>query len=113
MALTRSFITSYLLVNHLNNNDIVNKLEYGLSVINHSNKLIFEEPTSYIDQAELVFDVNDVTISQRDLVDLIFESRGIPYTKQEPLRRTVQTLCPDSVDRKQIENIILSNLKFV
>ncbi|MDV2888547.1 hypothetical protein RYX45_25635, partial [Alkalihalophilus pseudofirmus] len=76
-----------LLVSNSNNNDIFNKLEYGLSVINHNNKLIFEEPASYIDQAELIFDVNDMTVSQRDIVDLIFETHGIPLSKQEPLRR--------------------------
>lgn len=113
MTLTRSFITSYLLVNHSNNNEIINKLENGLSVIEHSNRLMFKEPTSYIDQTELIFDVNDMSLSQRDIVDLIFDTHGIPNSKQDPLRRTVQTLCPDSVDRKQIETIILSNLGFV
>ncbi|MBU2659366.1 DEAD/DEAH box helicase [Bacillus cabrialesii] len=113
MTLTRSFITSYLLVSNSNNNDIFNKLEYGLSAINQNNRLIFEEPASYIDQAELIFDVNDMTVSQRDIVDLIFETHAIPQSKQEPLRRIVQTLCPDSVDRKQIEAIITLNLGFV
>jgi len=113
MTLTRSFITSYLLVNRSNNGEIFDKLEYGLSVVNNNDKLIFEEPSSYIDQAELVLDVNDMTVSQRDIVDSVFETHEIPLSKQEPLRKIVQTLCPDSVDRKQIEPIILSNLRFV
>lgn len=113
MTLTRSFITSYLFVNSVNNDEIFKKLEYGLNIIDVNDKLIFDEPREFIDQAELIFDVNDMTISQRDIVDLIFEVNGIPQFKQEPLRKIVQTLCPDSVDRKQIETIILSNLGFV
>ncbi|WP_330502012.1 UvrD-helicase domain-containing protein [Peribacillus frigoritolerans] len=113
MTLTRSFITSYLLINQVNNNEICNNLEFGLSGINSSNRLIFQEPAAYIDQAELIFDVNDMNLSQRDIVDLVFDAHSIPYSKQELLRRTVQTLFPDSVDRKQIEAVILSNLGFV
>ncbi|MDF9763778.1 superfamily I DNA and RNA helicase [Peribacillus simplex] len=113
MTLTRSFITSYLLINQVNNNEICNNLESGLNGINSSNRLIFQEPAAYIDQAELIFDVNDMNLSQRDIVDLVFDAHAIPYSKQELLRRTVQTLFPDSVDRNQIEAVILKNLGFV
>lgn len=113
MTLTRSFITSYLLINHLNNGEVFNKFEYGLNSINQSNKLIFNEPAEYIDQAELVLDVNDTNLSQRDIVDLIFEAKGIPHSKQQTLRDIVQRLRPESVNRKEIEEVITSNLRFV
>ncbi|KJF45745.1 hypothetical protein, partial [Bacillus altitudinis] len=108
-----SFITSYLLINHLNNGEVFNKFEYGLNSINQSNKLIFNEPAEYIDQAELVLDVNDTNLSQRDIVDLIFEAKGIPHSKQQTLRDIVQRLRPESVNRKEIEEVITSNLRFV
>ncbi|PEI57459.1 MULTISPECIES: DEAD/DEAH box helicase [Priestia] len=113
MTLTRSFITSYLLINDSNNSEIIDNLEQGLRGIDQNNKLIFEEPAAYIDQAELIFDVHDMNLSQRDIVDSIFETYNLPFSKQEPLRAIVQTLCPDSVDRKQIEDVIVSNMKFV
>lgn len=109
MTLTRSFITSYLIVNQRNNQELLEKLQGGLDSINKYNKLIFEEPREYIDQAELALDVNDLTLSQRDIVDQIFEKYNIPVQKQEQLRKIVQTIAPDSVDRNQIEKIINTN----
>ncbi|QQZ09629.1 DEAD/DEAH box helicase [Heyndrickxia vini] len=109
MTLTRSFITSYLIINQQNNKELIKKLQSGLESINNYNKLIFEEPVEYIDQAELALDVNDLTLSQRDIVDQIFEKHNIPMQKQDQLRQIVQTIAPDSVDRNQIEKIINTN----
>lgn len=106
MTLTRSFITSYLIINLNNNEEVIEKLQVGLNSINENNKLIFEEPKKYIDQAELMLDVNDMSLSQRDIVDQIFEKFKIPVSKHEPLRKVVQTLLPDSVDRQQLEQVI-------
>ena len=113
MTLTRSFITSYLLINNNNNDEVFDKLDYGLNIINENNKLIFNEDKEYIDQAELVIDVNDMNISQRDIVDMIFEAYEIPQSKHDKLRKVVQTIAPDSVDRKQIENIISYNKRLI
>lgn len=113
MTLTRSFITSYLMINETNNGNFYNLLQTGYNSINSTNKLIFERPERYIDSAELVFDVTDQTISQRDIVDSIFEKYTISYIKQDKLRTIVQTICPDSVDYTQIENIIKSNMDLV
>lgn len=113
MTLTRSFITSYLLINRDNNDEILEKLDYGLNIINKNNKLIFKENKEYIDQSQLVIDVSDMNISQRDIVDMIFEEYEIPTSKHEKLRKVVQTIAPDSVDKKQIENIILNNQRLI
>lgn len=113
MTLTRSFITSYLLINDNKNNEIIDKLEYGLSVINQNNKLIFKEPTEYIDESDINFDLNSTNLSQRDIVDLIFEEKGIPHSKQEILRKIVQTALPDSVNREKIESAIMLNMELL
>lgn len=113
MTLTRSFITSYLLINKVNNRYICEKLSAGLDEISKNNKLIFQKPTTYIDQSELYLDVNDMNLSQRDIVDLIFDTHKIESSKQEPIRKIVQTLCPDSVDKHQIQEVILSNVRFL
>lgn len=112
MTLTRSFITSYLLLSQEYNEEMFNDIQTGLNSINQSHSLIFEEPSSYINQEKLFLSVNDVTISQKDIVDLIFENHTIPTEKQEALRTIVQTLCKDSIDKSQIERIILSNLEY-
>lgn len=113
MTLTRSFITSYLLVNNDGNDEIFDKLKHGLNIIETKNKLIFNEDKGYIDRAQLVMDINDMNISQKDIVDMVFEAHKIPQNNHEPLRKVVQAMAPDSVDRKQIENIILSNREFL
>ncbi|PFE70783.1 hypothetical protein CN316_11445 [Bacillus cereus] len=113
MTLTRSFITSYLIINQSNNEEVIEKLQTGLTSINENNKLIFEEPREYIDQSTLVLDVNDMSLSQRDIVDQSFEKFGIPTSKQEPLRKAVQSILPDSVDRNLIEQVIRRNQDFV
>lgn len=101
------------MINETNNGNFYNLLQTGYNSINSTNKLIFERPERYIDSAELVFDVTDQTISQRDIVDSIFEKYTISYIKQDKLRTIVQTICPDSVDYTQIENIIKSNMDLV
>jgi superfamily I DNA and RNA helicase len=113
MTLTRSFITSYLIINQSNNEEVIEKLQTGLTSINENNKLIFEEPRECIDQSKLVLDVNDMSLSQRDIVDQSFEKFGIPTSKQEPLRKAVQSILPDSVDRNLIEQVIRRNQDFV
>ncbi|WP_166695556.1 DEAD/DEAH box helicase [Bacillus cereus] len=121
MTLTRSFITSYLFVSKQNNESFINAVSTGLNNIKISNKLIFNKPKQYIDQAELTLDINDITISQRDIVDEVFNeiSHQIPKAKldiqdpdkQDVLRRIVYTIAPDSTNRNQIREIIYSNLK--
>ncbi|WP_144467676.1 DEAD/DEAH box helicase [Bacillus toyonensis] len=109
MTLTRSFITSYLIINKNNNEEVISKLQAGLNSINENNKLIFEQPKEYIDQSELMLDVDEMSLSQRDIVDHAFEKFNIPIHMQEPLRNVVQSLLPDSVDREKIEYVIRRN----
>ncbi|PGR32140.1 hypothetical protein COC64_25490 [Bacillus cereus] len=121
MTLTRSFITSYLFVSKQNNESFINAVSTGLNNIKISNKLIFNKPKQYIDQAELTLDINDITISQRDIVDEVFNeiAHQIPKAKldiqdpdkQDVLRRIVYMIAPDSTNRNQIREIIYSNLK--
>jgi superfamily I DNA and RNA helicase len=111
MTLTRSFITSYLVVNKSTNASILPEVKAGLQSINTNSKLIIVKPTSdeLIDQSELVLDVNDITLSQKDIVDAIFEECKIPVHHQEQLRKTVHSLHPDSVDKVLIKRIIDRN----
>ncbi len=113
MTLTRSFITSYLFINSKNNSYICERLKVGLEKINKENKLIFEKPETYIDQTELNLDVNDLGLSQRDIVDLLFDTHKIESSKQEQIRNIVQSVSPDSVNKDEIEKIILANMKFL
>lgn len=120
MTLTRSFITSYLFVSKKNNEGFINSVSKGLNNIKASNKLIFNKPKQYIDQAELTLDINDITVSQRDIVDEVFNeiAHQMPNAKldiqdpvkQDILRRIVYMIAPDSTNRKQIREIIYSNL---
>ncbi len=120
MTLTRSFITSYLFISKANNEDFIKTVSEGLNNIKVSNKLIFNKPKQYIDQAELTLDVNDISVSQRDIVDEIFSeiAHNKPHAKmdiqdsakQDILRRIVYTIAPDSTNKQQIREIIYSNL---
>lgn len=120
MTLTRSFISSYLLINEDNNKKLIENLSKGLKTINELNMLTFKIPKKYIDQAELTLDVNDLSISQRDIVDEVLEE--IVYERPEinkilmeasnqtKIRNIVFTIAPDSTNRNQISEIIRTNL---
>ncbi|MDA1780823.1 MULTISPECIES: DEAD/DEAH box helicase [Bacillus cereus group] len=120
MTLTRSFITSYLFVSKKNNESFINTVSEGLNIIKASNKLIFNKPKQYIDQAELTLDINDISVSQRDIVDEVFSeiANTMPHAKiyiqdpvkQDILRKIVYTIAPDSTNWNQIREIIHSNL---
>lgn len=121
MTLTRSFITSYLFVSKKNNESFIKTVSEGLNIIKASNKLIFNKPKQYIDQAELTLDINDITLSQRDIVDEVFSeiANMMPNAKnyiqdpvkQDILRKIVYTIAPDSTNWNQIKEIIYTNLK--
>lgn len=120
MTLTRSFITSYLFVSKKNNESFINTVSEGLNIIKASNKLIFNKPKKYIDQAELTLDINDISVSQRDIVDEVFSeiANTMPHAKiyiqdpvkQDILRKIVYMIAPDSTNWNQIREIIHSNL---
>lgn len=123
MALTRSFVSSYLLVNNENNEQFIEDVSDGLDKINSDNKLIFNPNKKYIDQSKLILDVNNPTVSQKDVVDEVLQelierrdnnSEKLKSTEvQKKLRDIVFITAPESINKSYITQIIITNLNLI
>lgn len=123
MALTRSFVTSYLLVNNDNNEKFIEGVGDGLEKINSLNRLIFNPNKNYIDESKLRLDINNPTISQKDVVDEIIQEiieHGGPNSEKlkshdikEKLKNIVFISAPDSINKLQITTIIKKSMDFI
>ncbi|WP_317914195.1 ATP-binding domain-containing protein [Carnobacterium maltaromaticum] len=108
MAMTRSFLSSYLLV-HDTDEELIDVLEEGLELILDKNKLIIHEPEEVMDKQELIHILDEDYKSQYDIAEEIFNRLKIPSRQRRKLRELVKTHDENTVDKKQIEMIIIAN----
>lgn len=108
MAMTRSFISSYLLLHDIEG-EIIDILEEGLESILENNKLIVDKPEVIMDKKELIQILNEEYRSQYDISEEIFNKYKIPSVKRKKLRDMVKAFDANTVDKKKIEQIILAN----
>ncbi|MFB8506550.1 ATP-binding domain-containing protein [Enterococcus durans] len=112
MAMTRSFISSYLLL-HDNEGEIIDILEEGLESILRNNKLIVDNPEKIMDKTELIKILNEEYKSQYDICEEVFNKYKIPSSKRKKLREMIKAYDINTVDKKKIEKIILANKELV
>ncbi|MEB7440092.1 AAA family ATPase [Enterococcus hirae] len=112
MAMTRSFISSYLLL-HDNEGEIIDILEEGLESILQNNKLIVDNPEKIMDKTELIQILNEEYKSQYDICEEVFNKYKIPSSKRKKLREMIKAYDINTVDKKKIEKIILANKELV
>lgn len=115
MMLTRSFITSYLILSKENGN-LNSKIEREAQELNDSGKLIVSKPkhNEIMDKSKLMLEAN-INKSQFEIVE---ETLQQYYQIQNPeakerIHRVVNVLLPDSVDIDKINEVISKNIELI
>lgn len=111
MALTRSFITTNLIISENANTDLLPILENGLNSINENDAIVVNKPkeSDILDRTALLRRTEEHFKSQREIVSEIFVELKIPKKNQEKFRQLVSLICEDSVDKQEIKQLILQN----
>lgn len=114
MMLTRSFLTTYFLVD-IKNGELINKLEKGLKGINENNFLTVEEPPKEeIEQLRnAIITKQNTPKSQYDLVEAIMNENNVKKESREVLHKVVETLLDDELDKECIDAIIKANYDLI
>lgn len=119
MTLTRSFITSYLVIGekHLYEREkqSVLRLEEGLKLINQENKMRVIRPSTeeiLVDSEQLILQDKRYK-SRNEIINEIFDELKIPMQQRESLKATVQALSADNNDWERLREIIISSARFL
>lgn len=114
MMLTRSFLTSYLILSE-NNGEVNEILAGAVKEIIETDHLQVKKPQSneIMDKSKLMLEANG-NKSQFEIVEEILQSLDIedPSTKQK-LHRLVNVMLKDSVDFNKIFGLINSNIDYI
>ncbi len=111
MALTRSFITSYLITSSVNE-ELMSKYDNLYKQIMDTGVATVRKPNSedIMDASSKLLQQKDLT--QRQVVDKILKQKGVlDREKQNTLARVVNAIEKDRVDPDSIKRIIESNLE--
>ncbi|MBU5349143.1 DEAD/DEAH box helicase family protein [Paenibacillus lautus] len=110
MTLTRSFITSYLVINERIYPEIDN-LEMGLERILESNSLVIPKPKpdEILLSEEAIILQDQRYKSQNEIFLEVCDELKVAPEKREELKRLIQLLASDSHDRELIKEIIVKN----
>jgi superfamily I DNA and RNA helicase len=112
MMLTRSFLTSYLLINEESNHGLLELLEIELHKINGSGRLVVNRPTKEeIKQIKTKIKYTEVTKSFYDSVYDVFDELDVDVSLRSQFYKIIQlTMKDDSFDRNTVLSIIEFNL---
>ncbi|NBK99863.1 MAG: endonuclease, partial [Erysipelotrichia bacterium] len=115
MMLTRSFITSYLILSE-KNGDINLEIKSGAQEINETGQLRVKKPlpNEIMDKTKLMLEAN-INKSQFEIVEEILQqSFNIKDRKiKEQIHRVVNVMLSDSVDVDKIYAVISKNLEII
>lgn len=114
MMLTRSFLTSYLILSS-ENGDLNNKLKHAAKELNDTGYLTIEKPKAdeIMDTSVLMLEANE-SKSQYEIVEEILKEHSVENLEiKKRLHDVVALVLADSVDREKIYNLIVSNLEFL
>lgn len=109
MALTRSFISSYLLIKKLDNNSLISYLENGLEDINKNLSMEVNKPSKeYIQQQEnIISQYNKTNLNQHEILDSIFDELNIRASDRQIFRETVNRFRKNETNRDNLKEFIL------
>lgn len=112
MTLTRSFITSYLLVQEFGNVDLIKVLKKGLIEINKSLTMEISEPSpeERVKQESIIKQYNTFTLNQYEVLSKIFDELNIDKAERHDIRDIVSKFRPNETNRDTLKKFIL-NLK--
>lgn len=110
MAMTRSFLSSYLLIYEPISN-IYDIFDEGLTSIIDNNELIIQKPKpqDITEKDELIKIMENDYKSQYDIMEQIFNENKIPSVNRPKLRTAVNAMIGDSIDKRKIKKIIIDN----
>ncbi|MCI9978429.1 DEAD/DEAH box helicase [Clostridioides difficile] len=110
MTLTRSFISSYLLIQNKYNTDLIESLYKGLNEINKSFMMTVDEPSESerAQQDSLIRQYNTQTSSQHEILTNIFDDLEIPSSSRSDIRNAVVVFRPNVTDYKILKDFILT-----
>ncbi|MCE7038618.1 DEAD/DEAH box helicase [Bacillus cereus] len=114
MMLTRSFLTSYLILSS-GNGDLNVKLKRAAKELNETGTITIEKPNpdEVMDTSALMLESNG-NKSQYEIVEEILTSLGVEdIARKQQLHTLVNVMLQNSVDSDTIYNLIASNLDFL
>ncbi|OZS41384.1 DNA helicase, partial [Photobacterium sanguinicancri] len=110
MMLTRSFLTSYLLINEESNTNLLTTIEGELANINRTGKLVVKAPTEQeIQQIKTTIKYTDLTKSFYDSVNDLFDEMKVPVKLRKQFYKIIQQTVGDGFDRETVTKIIEFN----
>lgn len=114
MMLTRSFITSYLILSE-ENGELNTKLGSAIKEINETGylKVIEPKPNDIMDKSKLMLEANG-NKSQFEIVEDILQSLEITdFTLKKRMHSLVNVMLKESVDKDKIYRLINNNIDFI
>lgn len=110
MTLTRSFISSYLLIQKSGNVEFVKTLRRGLEEINNSLKMTIPEPSQdeRDRQDNIIKHHNKPALNQHEILDNIFDELDVLNLKRPDLRNTVIKFRPNEINTDNLKEFILT-----
>ncbi|MGF1688711.1 ATP-binding domain-containing protein [Photobacterium japonica] len=110
MMLTRSFLTSYLLINEESNVGLLASIEGELENINKTGKLVIKKPTKdEIQQIKTTIKYTDLTKSFYDSVYDLFDELSVPLEFRKQFYKIIQQTVGDGFERETVIKVIEFN----
>ena len=112
MALTRSFISSYLVIQNDNNEELIETLNKSLEEINNSLSMKVLEPTEEEreQQDTIIKEYNKPSPNQLEVLTKIFNDLEIPTADKAFVKEIVKKYRPLETDYDELKLFILSLL---
>ncbi|MCA1063720.1 AAA family ATPase [Rossellomorea sp. AcN35-11] len=113
MALTRSFLTSYLIIQEENNQEVIDIFNRGLKTIKDENAINTFEPTEEEKalQKRLLSDIKKPKKSQYEVLHEIFEKLSLDYNDQNRIQLAIGALNVHTTDFNTLEKLVQSMLE--
>jgi superfamily I DNA and RNA helicase len=113
MSLTRSFLTSYLIIQQENNEQIIDIFKRGLETIKSTNAINTLEPTEPEKalQKRLLSEIKKPKKSQYEVLHEIFGNLGLDYNDQNRIQLAIGALNVHTTDYETLEKLVKSMLE--
>lgn len=113
MALTRSFLTSYLIIQEEYNEEILTNFTNGLEIIKRENAIYTLEPTSEEKalQKRRLNDIKQPKKSQYEVLYEIFSKLDLDHVDQSRIQSAIGALNAQTTDYRALEKLVLSMLE--
>lgn len=110
MMLTRSFITSYLLITNDNDKELIDRYSKALLEINEKNCVTIQEPSESEKQEinkELISQIN-LNKTQEDIINEIIAKMNMEEQLKDKITQQTKDIINDNMDEIKIEKVIKS-----